>query len=132
MDQFKNLCVMIVEDQIEARAMLRNMLMEIGINQIFEAKDGREALNFLDEAMDMIDIVICDWNMPKMTGVEVLRQLRSVSPNLPFLMVTGRSDKESVVEAKQSGVNGYIAKPFSAAQLEVKLRIICQKYIYAG
>jgi two-component system chemotaxis response regulator CheY len=119
--------ILIVEDQSEARAMLRNMMMELGINQIFEAPDGREALKFIDNAFDFIDLIICDWNMPGMSGVELLRQLRTVDPEMPFLMVTGRSDLESVVEAKSSGVTGYIRKPFSPKQLEAKLKIIMHK-----
>ncbi len=122
-----DLKVLVVEDQAEARAMMRNMLMELGITQIFESSDGREALSFIDSAYDFIDMIVCDWNMPKMTGVEVLRQLRTADPDLPFLMVTGRSDLESVVEAKSSGVTAYIRKPFSPAQLEAKLRIVLQR-----
>jgi two-component system chemotaxis response regulator CheY len=125
--QFADLKVLIVEDQAEARAMLRNMLAELGITQIFEAPDGREAMNFIDSAFDFINLIICDWNMPGMSGVELLRQLRTVDPSLPFLMVTGRSDMESVVEAKSSGVTAYIRKPFSPKQLEAKLRIILYK-----
>ncbi len=128
-EKLEDLKVLIVEDQPEARAMLRNMLAELAITQIFEAKDGREALNFVDSAFDFINIVICDWNMPQMTGVEFLRQLRTVDPDMPFLMITGRSDIESVVEAKSSGVTGYIRKPFSSQQLEAKLRIIMQRMV---
>ena len=110
-----NLKVLIVEDQSEARAMIRNMLLELGINQVFESCDGREALNFIDSAFDFVDVIICDWNMPKMTGVELLRQLRTVDQDVPFLMVTGRADVDSVVEAKSSGVTGYVSKPFSVS-----------------
>lgn len=127
MTDFTQLKVLIVEDQVDFRNMLRNMLMEIGVNQIFEAPDGRAALDFMDSAFDFVDMVICDWNMPRMSGVEFLRQLRSVNPELPFLMITGRGDMQSVIEAKGSGVTGYIRKPFSPAQLEVKLRVIRQK-----
>ena len=123
----EDLKILIVEDQAEARAMLRNMLAELGVTQIFEAKDGREALAFVDSAFDFIDMIVCDWNMPGLSGVEFLRQLRTVDPAMPFLMVTGRSDMESVVEAKSSGVTGYIRKPFSPVQLEAKLRIILQR-----
>ncbi len=119
--------VLVVEDQQDARAMMRNMLSELGITQIFEAGDGREALRFMDSAFDFVNLVICDWNMPGLTGVEFLRQLRSVDAETPFLMVTGRKDMESVVEAKTAGVSGYISKPFSPKQLEAKLRIIIQK-----
>lgn len=126
-NQFADLKVLIVEDQGEARAMLRNMLMELGVTQIFEAPDGREAMNFIDSAFDFINLIVCDWNMPGMSGVELLRQLRTVDPSLPFLMITGRSDMESVIEAKSSGVTAYIRKPFSPKQLEAKLRIILYK-----
>ena len=122
-----DLKILLVEDQSEARAMMRNMMMELGVTQIFEAADGREALDFMDSAFDFVDLIICDWNMPSMTGVEVLRQLRSADPSMPFLMVTGRTDMESVVEAKSSGVTAYIRKPFSPKQLEAKLRIILYK-----
>lgn len=126
-DPLSELKVLIVEDQQDARAMLRNMLAELGITQIFEAANGREAMRFMDSAFDFVNIVICDWNMPGLTGVEFLRQLRSVDAAVPFLMITGRSDMNSVVEAKSAGVTAYIRKPFSPKQLEAKLRIIMQK-----
>lgn len=125
--RMSELKILLVEDQNEARAMLRNMLTELGITQIFESQNGREALGFIDSAFDFVDLIICDWNMPKMNGVELLRQLRTVDASIPFLMVTGRSDLESVVEAKSSGVTGYISKPFSPVQLEAKLRIILHR-----
>lgn len=123
----KDLKILVVDDQLEVRAMIRNMLTELGITQIFEASDGKEAMIFTDSAMDMIDIVICDWNMPKMSGIDLLKQMRSVYPEVPFLMITGRSDVESVSIAKSSGVTAYIRKPFSPAHLEIKLRVIKSK-----
>ena len=119
--------ILVVEDQPDARAMVRGMLSEMGITQIFEASDGREAMTFTDTAMDMIDVVICDWNMPKMTGIDLLRQMRTVMPDVPFLMLTGRGDIDSVAEAKSCGVTAYIRKPFSPANLEIKLRVIKSK-----
>jgi two-component system chemotaxis response regulator CheY len=119
--------VLIVDDQADMRSMIRHMLAELGINQVFEASDGKQALGFIDDALDMIDVIICDWNMPNMTGVEVLRQLRSVNPDMPFLMVTGRRDIISVTEAKSSGVTAYISKPFSLDQLEAKLRAVVSR-----
>jgi CheY-like chemotaxis protein len=124
-----DLKIMIVEDQAEVRAMLRNMLVEIGINQIFDAPDGRQALTFIDSAPDLINTIICDWNMPAMNGIDLLRQVRSVYPDFPFLMLTGRADMNSVIEAKSCGVTAYMAKPFSPAQLEAKLRVIRQKMV---
>lgn len=116
--------ILVIEDQQDARAMLRNMLGELGITQIFEAGSGREGMRFLDSAFDFVDLILCDWNMPEMNGITLLKQLRTVDPELPFLMITGRSDMDSVFEAKTAGVTAYIKKPFSLTQLEAKLRII--------
>jgi two-component system, chemotaxis family, chemotaxis protein CheY len=119
--------VMIVDDQQDMRALVRHMLTELGINQVFEASDGRQALMFIDDALDLIDLVISDWNMPAMSGVEVLRQLRTVNREMPFLMVTSRNDITSVKEAKASGVTAYISKPFSLTELESKIRAIMKR-----
>ncbi len=122
-----DLRILIADDQNDARGMLRAMLNDLGVTQIYEATNGREALSFIDVAPDMIDLIICDWNMPRMTGMDLLRQLRTVYPDVPFLMVTGRRDMDSIAAAKSAGVTAYIAKPFSPAQLEVKLRVIQQR-----
>lgn len=127
LEGIKKLKILVVDDQPDMRSMVRGMLGDMGITQIFEASDGREALSFADAAIDMIDIVICDWNMPKLSGIELLRQMRSVMPDLPFLMLTGRGDLDSVAEAKSAGVTAYIRKPFSPANLEIKLRVISSK-----
>lgn len=124
---FQDVKVLIIDDQGDARAMLRAMLMELGVTQVYEASDGREGLSFIDVAPDMVDVLICDWNMPKMSGIDLLRQLRSVFSNIPFLMITGRKDIDSIATAKASGVTAYIGKPFSKAQLEVKLRVILNR-----
>lgn len=123
----EDLKILIVDDQPEALDLLKEMIATLGVTQIFESKDGRQALEFIDSAFDFVDMVICDWNMPAMSGVELLRQIRTVDPNLPFLMVTGRNDIDSVVEAKSSGVTAYIRKPFSSVQLEAKIRIVARK-----
>lgn len=119
--------VMVVDDQPAARSMLKKMLKEMNIQQVFEAPNGRDALAFIDSAPEMVDVVLCDWNMPAMSGLDFLRQVRSVGLDVPFLMVTGRADKESVIEAKDAGVSAYIAKPFSQTQLEAKLRVLMTK-----
>jgi len=116
--------ILIVDDTHEARIMLKNMLMEIGITQVFEASGGREGMRFMDSAFDFIDIILCDWNMPEMNGLALLRQLRSVDARFPFMMITGRGDITSVAEAKGAGVSGYILKPYSLLQLETKLRVV--------
>ena len=125
--RLEDLKVLVVDDQDDARALVRSMLVQLGIHQVFESTDGRQALSFIDTAFDFVDFIICDWNMPNMTGAELLRQLRTVDPDIPFLMLTGRGDMDSVVEAKSSGVTGYIRKPFSPGQFEAKIRIIAKK-----
>ncbi len=124
---FDRLRVLIIEDRKETRAMMKSMLNEMGINQVFEATDGREGMEFIDVADDMVDIVLCDWNMPNMSGLQLLQQIRSVNGEMPFLLITGRSDRDSVLEAKSAGVTAYIRKPFSLNELEAKLRIVHEK-----
>lgn len=116
--------VLLVEDQPDNRALTRNMLMEMGITQIFEASNGEEGLSFADMAFDMINFIVCDWNMPQVEGIDVLKKVREMDPHIPFLMVTGRGDLSSVNKAINEGVTGYIKKPFSPYELEAKLRII--------
>ena len=94
----------------------------MGAHQIFMEKDGKEALDFLGDCDEMINVIICDRNMPRVTGFEVLRQVRTVDPDIPFMMLTGAADQESVRIAKENGVTSYLAKPFSQDDLEKKLR----------
>lgn len=122
-----SLKILVVEDRKDARTMIKNMLIEIGVSQVYEASDGREGLSFMDVAPELVDVVVCDWNMPEMNGISLLRQVRTVYPQMPFLMVTGRSDYDSVSEAKMCGATAYIRKPFSPNQMEAKLRAVCQR-----
>jgi len=126
-ENLDRLKVLLVEDRDDSRAMIKNMLSEIGITQVFEATNGREGLDFMDMSFDFVDVVLCDWNMPRMKGIDFLKQLRSVDAEFPFLMLTGRGDMNSVAEAKGAGVTGYILKPFSLTQLEAKLRVVYYK-----
>ena len=118
--------VLAVEDSTEAMNLMRNMLKDIGINQIYTATDGKQALDFLGECEDLIDVVIADWHMPRVTGLELLKQLRTVDPELPFLMITGAADFDSVVEAKANGITGFIKKPYSAVELHRKLKVVAR------
>lgn len=126
-ENFETLKALIVDDQEDSRELLREMLSQIGLVDVSESADGEDALRRIDEEDKFFDIVICDWNMPAMTGLELLRQIRAVHQDMPFLMVTGRQDMSSVVEAKESGVTAYIGKPFTIEQLEAKIRISCAK-----
>lgn len=128
MDDLSQIKILLIEDQLETRMALRNMLVELGVNQIFESKNGREGKDLMDIDPTMVDLIICDWNMPEMTGIELLQYIRPSFTNMPFLMITGRNDIESVIEAKESGVNGYIKKPFSLNELENKILSIMHKF----
>jgi CheY-like chemotaxis protein len=121
-----DLRVLVVEDNRQARQMMKMVLGGMGIHQVYTAEDGRAALEFLDAAPELIDLIVCDWKMPRMTGIELLQQVRSVYADMPFMMVTGNADLASVKAAKDSGVNAYIGKPYSPQQLEQKVRVLAE------
>jgi CheY-like chemotaxis protein len=115
-----------VDDNFEALQLIRSYLREIPVAQVYTAKDGKEAMDFLGSCDDLVDVVLCDWNMPRVSGIDLLKQVRTVDPNMPFLMITGAADLASVTEAKAAGVSGYVAKPYSADQLRKKLLVIAR------
>jgi len=127
MMDFSKLRILIVDDQQESRFFLRSVLSDLGVNQVFEAKDGRGALEFMDYGQDLVDIIFCDWNMPALPGIDFLKQIRGAGIDIPFMMITGRCDHESVLLAKSHGVNVYIRKPFSPLQIEAKLRVLLKR-----
>lgn len=116
--------VLVVEDSSQSTQLIRLMLNDFGIKQTYFSKDGREALDFLGAADDMVDVVLCDWTMPRLTGLEVLKQLRTVDGEMPFIMVTGTHDLAAVTAAKAAGVTSFIAKPFSKEVLRKKLESV--------
>lgn len=116
-----DLTVLVVDDEIAVSRLVKMMLRDLDVTQVFTAKDGKEALELLGEMQESVNIVICDWNMPHVNGLEVLKQIRTVDPDLPFLMLTARADISSVKEARDHGVSDYLRKPFSAEQLKKKL-----------
>ena len=116
-----NMQVLIVDDYKTMLRIIRNLLKQLGFNNVDEATDGSMALQKLrdkDYGMD-----ISDWNMEPMTGIQLLREVRADSrlKNLPFIMITAESKTENVIAAKEAGVNNYIVKPFNAATLKTKL-----------
>jgi CheY-like chemotaxis protein len=119
-----NLRVMLVEDDATIVAVLQAMLQTMGVEIVFTANDGLEALRFLGEHEGAVNTVVCDWNMPHMSGIELLRQVRSVDGALQFLMVTGNATADHVREAGRSHVSGFITKPFRAETLREKLELI--------
>ena len=113
--------VLLVDDQLSMRALARTALQQIGITNIEDASDGEEAFRALVQRP--VHLVISDFNMPKLDGLGLLRAIRSHEPvrGIAFIMLTGRADTELVQRAVQFGVNNYIVKPFTAAQLKEKI-----------
>lgn len=120
----ENTKFLVVDDFSTMRRIVRNLLKELGFVNVQEAEDGVDALNKLRG--ESFDFVVSDWNMPNMTGIELLRAIRADAnlKHLPVLMVTAEAKKENIIEAAQAGASGYVVKPFTAATLDEKLKKI--------
>ena len=123
----QNLKFLVVDDFSTMRRIVRNLLKELGFANVDEAEDGVVALSKLRSTN--FDFVVSDWNMPNMTGLDLLKEIRGDAnlKHLPVLMITAEAKKENIVFAAQAGASGYIVKPFTAATLEEKLNKIFQK-----
>ena len=113
--------ILVVDDFSTMRRIVRNLLKELGYSHIDEAEDGALALSKLKK--ERYDFVVSDWNMPNMTGIELLKAIRAVTAlqAIPVLMITAEARNENIIEAAQAGAYGYVVKPFTAATLDEKL-----------
>jgi CheY-like chemotaxis protein len=125
-DKFGDFCVLLVEDDMQSMSLIRSMLNDLGVYQVHTADNGLKAKIFLENqhTKDLINVMLCDWNLPLVSGIDLLRHVRHSNPDMPFLMITGLADERSVKEARAAGVSGYIRKPFSVDDLRKKLRIV--------
>jgi two-component system chemotaxis response regulator CheY len=114
--------ILIVDDYKTMLRVIRNLLAQIGFKNVDEATDGTMALGMIKAKK--YDLIISDWNMEPMTGLDLLRNIRSVQNQTPFIMVTAEGKTENVITAKQAGVNNYIVKPFSAETLKGKMSAV--------
>ena len=116
--------VLVVDDFATMRRIVRNILKQLGFTNIVEADDGTTALEIMKT--DKIDLVLCDWNMPKVSGLDLLKQMKADSDlkNIPFLMITAEAQKQNIIEAVKTGVSNYIVKPFTADTIAEKLKKI--------
>ncbi|MEQ6886915.1 chemotaxis response regulator CheY [Salicola sp. Rm-C-2C1-2] len=123
----KNMKILVVDDFSTMRRIVRNLLRDLGFNNIEEADDGNSALPMLRNGK--FDFLITDWNMPGMSGMELLQAIRADEnlKNLPILMVTAEAKRDQIVAAAQAGVNGYVVKPFTAAVLKDKIEKIFER-----
>ncbi len=123
---------LVVDDFSTMRRIVRNLLKELGFPNVDEAEDGASALAKLKR--DPFDFVVSDWNMPNMSGIDLLRAIRGDAAlrHLPVLLVTAEARKENIIEAAQEGANGFVVKPFTAATLEEKLNKVFKRMNKAG
>lgn len=123
----KDIKILVVDDFSTMRRIIKNLLRDLGFNNVVEADDGKTALPILQQGG--IQFLVTDWNMPGMTGIDLVKLVRA-DPNLksiPILMVTAEAKREQIIAAAQAGVNGYVVKPFTAAVLKEKLEKIFQR-----
>ena len=117
----KNMKILVVDDFSTMRKIVNNLLRELGFTNLDEANDGQTAWPKLKSGH--YDFLVTDWNMPGMSGIDLLKTVRSTpeTADMPVLLVTAESKREKIIEAGQAGVNGYIIKPFTAMMLKEKI-----------
>ncbi len=121
--------ILVVDDFSTMRKIVKDLLKELGFNNFDEADDGATAWPMVQAGK--YDFIVSDWNMPKMTGIDLLRRVRA-DENLkdtPFLLITAEAKRSQILEATQSGVDGYIVKPFTAATLNAKIHKIFERVV---
>lgn len=118
--------VLVVDDFTTMRKIVRRCLVEIGFTRIEEAKDGVEALAVLTNSNEKFGLIISDWNMPNMLGIDLLKSVRSNAKleAIPFVMVTAEGNRDNILEAARAGVNQYLVKPFTTEVLAEKLECL--------
>ncbi len=128
MAKISSTSILVVEDRLEMRTIIKTMLRHIGFNTIVDVTDGVEALESLEEmkrkqVLHRLGMIIADWNMPNMTGLELLEAVRANDnyKDLPFLLVTSENEHDYIIRAVAAGVTDYIVKPFNAKILEEKV-----------
>ncbi|MBX3454394.1 response regulator [Ferrovibrio sp.] len=122
--EFEQLRVLLVEDNLFAQRLATSVLRQLGVNQLTVVTDGQAAIDLLKTTQLAFDLIISDWNMPKVTGLQLLQHVRKTWENMPFLMLTGNANEEFVIAARENKVDAYVIKPFSASQLRQKLTVM--------
>ncbi len=127
-----NMKILVIDDMATMRKIIKNMLGQIGFTNITEADDGATALPMIEAAAgtdEPYEFIVSDWNMPQMTGLDLLKHLRATEQykSLPFLMITAEAEQGNVVIAVKAGVSNFIVKPFSAQVLKDKIDKIFNK-----
>ena len=124
LEAFEGLTILVVDDDDDMRSIVCRMLKRMKVKNVLDATSAQQALERLSTSVDTVNMVICDWNMSGMSGMDLFRQVHASNPKLPFLLLTGRADPDSVITAKKAGVHGYLAKPISPQELQAKVASI--------
>lgn len=119
--------ILVVDDMVTMRKIIKTQLGKLGYTDITEADDGTTAVESIKTAAatgQNYEMIICDWNMPKMTGLDLLKAVRSTASiaNTPFIMITAEAEQKNIIEAIKAGVNNYIVKPFTPDTLSEKIK----------
>ena len=124
----RDMRILVVDDFPTQRKLIKRTLLALGFENVVEASDGVDALEKLQSDQE-VEFIICDWHMPKMMGIDLLRTLRADDKyrRMPFLMVTAETKKENIIEAARAGVSNYIAKPFTVEALQEKMQDILNR-----
>ena len=116
--------VLVVDDFATMRRIVKGVLKQLGFSKIVEAQDGSDALDMLKK--EPVGLIVSDWNMPNMTGLELLKAVKGDDSlkDIPFVMVTAEGMKENVIEAVKAGVNNYVVKPFTPETFSEKIKSV--------
>lgn len=127
LDSKRDIKILVVDDFPTQRKLIKRSLLALGFENVKEATDGVDALEKLHS--EEFEFIICDWNMPKMMGIDLLRAVRADEKlsRMPFLMVTAEAKRENIIEAAKAGVSNYIAKPFTVEALQEKMQDILNR-----
>ncbi len=123
----RDIKVIAVDDYSTMRRILKNLLWQLGLKSVLEAEDGKAALNVLQH--EKVDLIISDWSMPRMTGLEFLKAVRADPEikDIPFIMITAEGERDRILAAVQAGVSSFIVKPFTAEVLGEKIKKVFGK-----
>ncbi len=126
-ETIQKLSILVVDDMETMRSMVKSCVRELGVEHVFMAKNGEMAWGIL--ANKRIDLIICDWDMPEVSGLELLKRVKTseIYSHMPFLMLTATINKENVLEAIKAGADDYLAKPFQSKDLEYRVIKLLRK-----
>lgn len=126
--------VLVIDDMLTMRKVVTKILREIGFTDISEAPDGAKAWDIINAQPQPFGLIISDWNMPNMSGLDLLKKVKADAKHkkTPFILVTAEAEQHQVAEAVKSGVDQYVVKPFTKVQLQGKLEMVSKKYPVAS